>query len=98
MTDVSTPAPRSRLALELLDADRLAGREAGPRAGVDLGLADPVAQGLGTDAELSPHRHSGPSGSAGAQDAFALGADSVSPRRNSPVWSSTSTTCIVMSW
>lgn len=41
------------LPLELGQASRRVGRGAGSIAGVDFGLKDPVAQGLGVDAELA---------------------------------------------
>src|SRR5450759_995344 len=49
------PAQLAVLPLELFHPGPLLGREAGPLAAVDLGLVDPLAQGLGADAELARH-------------------------------------------
>src|SRR6266540_4999586 len=50
--DLACAAQLAVLAFQLGDALLLGGGHAGPLAGVDLGLAGPVAKGLTVDAEL----------------------------------------------
>ena len=49
------PPQLADLTLQLSDALRLSGCDTAPVALVNLGLADPVAQGLGIDPELLTH-------------------------------------------
>jgi hypothetical protein len=52
LQDLAGPAELFVLPLELAHPDPFLGRETGPGAPVDLGLADPGAERLGADAEL----------------------------------------------
>src|SRR5665213_2423766 len=53
LQDLVGPAELLVLPFEIAHPNPFLGRQAGPGALVDLGLADPVAEGLGADAELA---------------------------------------------
>ncbi len=55
LEDLVGPAQLADLPFEQLHPLALLGRQPGPLAAIDLGLVDPLAQGLGADAELLGH-------------------------------------------
>src|ERR1035437_1603442 len=68
LEDLVGPPELAVLPLELDDAATLLGREAGPVAAIDLGLVNPLAQGLDSDAERAGHPGDGSGALAGLLD------------------------------